>query len=56
LLVDQRPVRTPKIPGKVEDMFKTLWVVCAMLLAVGAQAQDTGTLKKIRDAKSSTPG
>ena len=37
-------------------MFKTLWVVCAMLLAVGAQAQDTGTLKKIRDAKSITLG
>ena len=37
-------------------MFKTLWVVCAMLLAVGAQAQDTGTLKKVRDAKSITLG
>lgn len=37
-------------------MLKTLWVVCALLLAVGAQAQDTGTLKKIRDAKSITLG
>ena len=37
-------------------MFKTLWAVCAMLLVVGAQAQDTGTLKKIRDAKSITLG
>jgi ABC-type amino acid transport substrate-binding protein len=37
-------------------MFKTLWVVGAILLAATAQAQDTGTLKKIRDTKSITLG
>lgn len=37
-------------------MLRLLGAMCAMLLALGAQAQETGTLKKIKDAKSISLG
>ncbi len=37
-------------------MSKVLWIVCGLLLACSVQAQEAGTLKKIRDAKSISLG
>lgn len=37
-------------------MLKTLGALCALLMAFAVQAQDAGTLKKIRDAKTITLG
>jgi ABC-type amino acid transport substrate-binding protein len=37
-------------------MSKIWWVVCGLLLAFSVQAQEAGTLKKIRDAKSISLG
>lgn len=37
-------------------MSKIVWALCGLLLAFSAQAQDAGTLKKIRDAKSISLG
>lgn len=37
-------------------MLRLLGAICALLLALGAQAQETGTLKKIKDAKSISLG
>lgn len=37
-------------------MSKLFWAACGLLLTLGAHAQDSGTLKKIRDAKSISLG
>ncbi len=37
-------------------MSKILWALCGLLLVFGVQAQEAGTLKKIRDAKSISLG
>ena len=42
--------------NKDKTMLKTLGALCALLMAFAVQAQDAGTLKKIRDSKTITLG